>query len=53
MRYQRAPFDHPQLFVPDGANADGTDNNIELPAVGANGTFLPLGRFMRLNPFVD
>src|SRR5262245_40057167 len=53
VRYQRAPFDHPQLFVPDGANPDGTDNNIELPAVGANGTFLPLGRFMRLNPFVD
>ena len=47
--YQRAPFDHPQLFVPNGhpgnslwtidANSDGLadDVMIEIPAVGAEG----------------
>ena len=47
--YQRAPFDHPQLFVPNGhpgnsfwtydANNDGLadDVMIEIPAVGATG----------------
>jgi len=52
--YQRAPFDHPQLFVPNGhpgnsswtidANNDGLadDVMIEIPAVGAaGGTPLP------------
>jgi cytochrome c peroxidase len=47
--YQRAPFDHPQLFVPNGhpgnsistidANGDGLadDLMVEIPAVGAAG----------------
>jgi cytochrome c peroxidase len=47
--YRRAPFDHPQLFVPNGhpgnsattsdANGDGRadDLMIEIPAVGAEG----------------
>lgn len=47
--YQRAPFDHPQLFVPNGhpgsssstvdANGDGLadDVMVEIPAVGAAG----------------
>jgi cytochrome c peroxidase len=47
--YRRAPFDHPQLFVPNGhpgnstttadANGDGRadDSMIEIPAVGAAG----------------
>jgi cytochrome c peroxidase len=47
--YQRAPFDHPQLFVPNGhpgdftvtvdSNGDGLadDLSIEIPAVGAAG----------------
>jgi cytochrome c peroxidase len=47
--YQRAPFDHPQIFVPNGhpggrrettdANNDGLadDLMIEIPAVGAEG----------------
>ena len=47
--YQRAPFDHPQIFVPNGhpgdsistedANSDGLadDLMIEIPAVGAEG----------------
>jgi len=47
--YQRAPFDHPQIFVPNGhpgnssstadANGDGLadDLMVEIPAVGAGG----------------
>jgi hypothetical protein len=47
--YRRAPFDHPQLFVPNGhpgaigftldSNGDGMadDVMIEIPAVGAAG----------------
>jgi hypothetical protein len=43
VRYKRAPFDHPQLFITNGpANvATGSDNPadqlIEIPAVGAAG----------------
>ena len=55
--YQRAPFDHPQLFVPNGhpgdssatvdSNADGLadDLMIEIPAVGAAGG-APLAGFL-------
>jgi hypothetical protein len=47
--YRRAPFDHPQLFVPNGhsgdslavtdANGDGLadDRMVVIPAVGAEG----------------
>lgn len=48
VRYDKAPFDHPQLFVPNGhpgstssVTNDGTgkatDNLLEIPAVGRNG----------------
>ncbi len=51
---QSAPFDHPQLFVPNGhavngtavvLDADGTarDVMLEVPAVGRNGGPLPAG----------
>lgn len=44
---QKAPFDHPQLCVPVGHNADGSSALAEVPAVGAAGgdelqTFLAL-----------
>ncbi|HET9838512.1 MAG TPA: cytochrome c peroxidase [Candidatus Angelobacter sp.] len=51
VRMQQAPFDHPQLFVPNGDNPIGTDNTIEIPAVGAAGSLTPLQRFLSLNPF--
>jgi cytochrome c peroxidase len=53
--HQRAPFDHPQIFVPNGhpdgsideidANGDGLadDVMVEIPAVGAAGGPLPPG----------
>ena len=48
VRYDRAPFDHPQLFVPNGHPGDSThvtddgtgkatDSLVEIPAVGRNG----------------
>jgi hypothetical protein len=55
--YRRAPFDNPQLFVPNGHRvvngvpavaSDGTaaDIMIEVPAVGRNGG-APLKAFLR------
>jgi len=52
VRYQQAPFDHPQLFVPDGDSAPGIDNLVEVPPTGAAGG-QPLGRFLNLNPFIQ
>jgi hypothetical protein len=54
VRNEQAPFDHPQLFIPDGHPDSGAhpklgasylpDNYIELPAVGADGrSTLPPG----------
>ena len=48
VRFEKAPFDHPQIFVPNGhptfgsrivADSDGRalDELIEVPAVGAGG----------------
>jgi hypothetical protein len=41
VRFQRAPFDHPQLFVPNGPGASRSiapgDQLTEIPAVGAQG----------------
>lgn len=48
VRYRKAPFDHPQLFIPNGHPGDqnnvtddgegnATDELLEIPAVGANG----------------
>jgi cytochrome c peroxidase len=60
VRYERAPFDHPQLFVTNGHPGDGnavTDDGtgqatttlIELPAVGANGTTVPRPNFLEVS----
>ena len=57
VRFERAPFDHPQLFVPNGhlgddavvmvnmATAKALDQMLEIPAVGAG------GRAQTLQPF--
>ncbi|WP_179075209.1 cytochrome c peroxidase [Nostoc sp. C057] len=49
VRYEKAPFDHPQLFVPNGhpsgsstavindGTGKATDSLLEIPAVGKNG----------------
>lgn len=61
VRYERAPFDHPQLFVPNGHPGDetqitdrgdgrATDELRTIPAVGASGSATPLGTFLDLDP---
>jgi len=60
VRYERAPFDHPQLFVTNGHPGDqnavtndgtgqATTTVIELPAVGANGTTVPRPNFLEVS----
>jgi cytochrome c peroxidase len=49
--WQRAPFDHPELPLPAGQGADGTDIVTVLPAVGAEGAAAPARPFLGLNPF--
>ena len=60
VRYQRAPFDHPQLFVTNGHLGDqnavtndgtgqATTTTLELAAVGRNGS-APLPNFLGVSP---
>jgi cytochrome c peroxidase len=51
VRFEQAPFDHPELRVPNGANPNGTDVTLTIPAVGRGGSATPLQRFLALNPF--
>lgn len=61
VRYHRAPFDHPQLFVTNGQPGDqtsvtndgtgkATDSLLEIPAVGRNGLTSPLVNFLETPP---
>ncbi|MBI5683440.1 MAG: cytochrome C peroxidase [Verrucomicrobia bacterium] len=54
VKFERAPFDHPAIFLPsgDGVNANGTmtESPIILPAVGRNGRTTPIPRFLNLLP---
>lgn len=51
--FEKAPFDHPQISLPNGAAdaAPGTDVLLDLPAVGAAGRATPCTAFLGLNPF--
>jgi hypothetical protein len=51
VRFQKAPFDHPELPIPVGQDASGADIIQLRPAVGAAGDATPLSRFLGLNPF--
>jgi cytochrome c peroxidase len=57
VRYEQAPFDHPQLFIPNGhpgfqnsvtddGNGQATDELLEIPAVGRNGRDTPGANFL-------
>ena len=60
VRKQSAPFDHPQLFIPnghpgnttsvtqDGTTGKATDSLLEIPAVGRSGG-APLANFLAPN----
>ncbi|MBS1212872.1 MAG: cytochrome peroxidase, partial [Proteobacteria bacterium] len=63
VRYERAPFDHPQVLVPNGhpGNTNSTtgsdadpltakDELLDVPAVGKNGRDAPLHTFEELLP---
>jgi len=57
VRYERAPFDHPQLYITNGHPGDqnavtddgtgqATTTVVELPAVGRNGLSTPQPNFL-------
>jgi hypothetical protein len=57
VRYERAPFDHPELFVPDGhpgtttnvtnrGDGNATDTFLHIAAVGAGGRSTPIRGFL-------
>jgi len=50
--FERAPFDHPQLFIPEGANAGNPDVDLmlTLPPVGSAGRATPIPTFLNLDP---
>jgi cytochrome c peroxidase len=65
VRWEKAPFDHPELFVPDGSpltprgtlktcGGDSCDIMLQVPAVGAGGLAAsglpPIGPFLSLDP---
>jgi cytochrome c peroxidase len=52
VKFAKAPFDHPQLFVPHGHN-DSTlaDIMMEIPAVGSGGRAAPLQPFLNVDHF--
>ena len=49
---QSAPFDHPQLFVPEGVKYSGArpESIVELPATGAAGISASPWRFLNMDP---
>ena len=62
VRFQKAPFDHPSICVPDGhvgndkeIKGDSLGNAVDvmrcIPAVGASGARAPLRPFLGLSPF--
>ncbi len=62
VRFERAPFDHPSICVPDGhqgstmavavdSNGDAVDINRCIDAVGKRGKRTALTRFLNLDPF--
>ncbi len=57
VRWEKGPFDHPELFIPNGAtvrSGKATDIMLKIPAVGADGLAaekLPaIGTFLNLDP---
>jgi cytochrome c peroxidase len=56
VRFEKAPFDHPELFIPNGAtvkSGKATDVLLRIPPVGAKGRAAdglpPIGTFMNLD----
>jgi cytochrome c peroxidase len=49
---EKGPFDHPQIFVPNGSpnGKPQEDLMLEIPAVGKNGRTKPISTFLGLDP---
>ena len=50
VRYRRAPFDHPELRIPEDGLATLTSALHQIDAVGAGGSEQPLKTFLELDP---
>ena len=50
VRNQSAPFDHPQLFINNGATPSGDDIVVERPATGTTGGS-PVATFINMSPW--
>jgi hypothetical protein len=52
LKFERAPFDHPELQLPAGARGltAGKDAMMRIPAVGRNGRTTEIPRFLGLDP---
>jgi hypothetical protein len=50
IRQEQAPFDHPEILVPNGGTFGNEERRIEIPAVGAGGR--PAAGLMPLQPFL-
>ena len=50
--FEKAPFDHPQLFIPNGApaNQTGADVLLQVPPVGKAGRATEIPTFLNLGP---
>lgn len=52
VQFDRAPFDHPELLVPEGTRGRNAqrDTLVQIPAVGRNGRSTEIPRFLGLDP---
>lgn len=50
VRYQQAPFDHPELRIPEDGGATSTSGTRTIEAVGTQGADRPLNTFLDLDP---
>jgi cytochrome c peroxidase len=50
VKYQKAPFDHPELRIPEHGLAISTFGMQTIEAVGAHGSYYPLRPFLDLDP---
>ncbi len=50
--YEKAPFDHPEIYVPNGCQPNNPDQDIlmRIPAVGVNGRATKIPTFLNLDP---
>jgi hypothetical protein len=50
VKYQKAPFDHPEISIPEHGLATSAFGTRTIEAVGAHGSYHPLRPFLDLDP---